>query len=70
MDRWLPRLWLVFFIFAAILGYDAFTAAIGRGRPIAHWQIWVEFILALGCLIFGFAGLRARHQPPEDNNEE
>lgn len=70
MQRWLSRLAFTFFILAALLAWDSFTALTGRGRHLPAWRIWVQFALALGCLIFGFAGIRARHLPPQDGHAD
>lgn len=63
--RWLARLSFTFLILALVLGYDAYGSYRGFGRTMPIWRIYTEFAIALVCLILAFAGIKARHTPPE-----
>jgi hypothetical protein len=61
MQRWLARLSFSFFIFGAVLLWEAYQGVSGH-RSVAGWRIGLYVAAAMMALALGAIGIRARHR--------
>ncbi|HEX3355927.1 MAG TPA: hypothetical protein VHS31_03005 [Tepidisphaeraceae bacterium] len=62
MQRWLARFSFSFFIFAAVLLWEAYNAIQGRRGFVPTWRIYLYGIAAAMSFALGVLGVRARHR--------
>lgn len=53
-------------IFAGLLAWQAYASLTGKGAALPPWQSYLYMVIATLLMALFFAGLRARHHPPDD----
>jgi len=66
MRRWLARLAFSFFIFAAVLAWEAHKA---RGSE-ESWRPVLYLVAAMMSVLLGLTGVRERHREERDDRDE
>lgn len=70
MRKWLARLSFSFIILAVLLVWDAYRALRGYGRVLPAWQIYLEFAAAVLSFALGMVGVRERHRPTREHDDQ
>lgn len=65
MNRLLAALSFPMLVLAGALLWHAYSVYAGRLPAVPWWQLILELTAAFLMIIFGFAGVRLRHRPPE-----
>jgi hypothetical protein len=68
--RLLAALSIPCLIFAGLLGYQAYLSLSERGPALPTWQTYLYLAAAVALMALFFAGVRARHAPPDDGSPD
>jgi len=64
MNRWLARLSFSFFIIAAVLTWEIYSALTGRRGQVSEIRVALYMVATVLAIVMGAMGIRARHRPP------